>query len=549
VNQRIGSYHIERVLAEGGMGRVYKGRHERLGRDAAIKTLLPPKAADAAMRHRLLREAQAQARLHHPNIVAVYDLIDDEATGGLFIAMEYVDGETLAALLDRHPGSCLPLDEAFALFDQMLDALAYVHAERIVHRDVKPSNVMVCGGRVKLADFGIALLAEMPRMTSSRYVVGSPPYMSPEQLEGAPIDHRSDIYSAALVLYRMLAGRLPFEATEILAQVHERLAGAPRLRTFLPAIQAGVCDAVAIALKHDREQRFDSIAAFRNALHEGRAGFLTTASPPSDDATPTVVRDPVAPEPVEIAPEHDTRTTTAVATIVVIGTMVAAGSLLIDRSPDLPFPATAPPQKIIVAANPVPVLIEAPAPQSSQSPVTPSVKQPPFPAPTEPVEDAGAKLLRELAALREEIRKGLETVDRDLAAARYDAATEELDRIGELAQRHRDELAQERDAITRMRGVVNESQRAAKEREAEAEKWATRLAEIEEDLRAERWPEAERFANRILNDLRAPEETAARARVLLQQAKDGRRNAFKDTQLGTTTSTIRKPSSPPRKDK
>ena len=551
MNQRIGSYSIERVLADGGMGRVYKGRHERLGRDAAIKTLLPRKAADAAMRQRLLREAQAQARLQHPNIVAVYDFIDDEATGELFIAMEYVDGETLGALLDHCPGSCMPLDDAFALFDQMLAALEYVHAEKIVHRDVKPSNVMVCGGRVKLADFGIALLAEMPRMTSSLHVVGSPPYMSPEQLEGTPVDHRSDMYSAALVLYRMLAGRLPFVATEYLAQVHERLAGAPRLRTFVPAIPAGVCDAVSIALKHDREQRFDSIAAFRNALHEGRAGFLSTAAKPHQEDTPTVVRDEVTPEQVDIVPEHDTTTATAIVVIVTIGAFVAVSSLLVDRWKEQPFPVAAPPKKIIVATNPVPVLIEAPAPQSPPPLLEPSIKVPPFPSPTpqSPAEDPQAKLLRELAALREEIRKGLETAERDLSEERYDAAVEALDRTAELAQRRRDELAQERDAITRMRALVNESQRAAEKRKADEEMWASRLSGIEEDLRASHWPEAERFANGILSDPRAPEEVVARARVLLQQAKDGRKNAFKETQLGPTTNTIRKPSSPPRKDK
>src|SRR5207253_1992521 len=179
--ERIRSYKLERVVAESHMGLVYKARDEVLGRDVAIKTLPAKYAGDAARRDRLRREAQAQAQLTHPHIVTVYELIEDGDE--LFIAMEFVDGETLAALLERHPKSRMPLAEALPLFDQVLSALAYVHDLKIVHRDVKPSNVMVSAGHVKLADFGIALLSDLPRLTTSAHIIGSPPYMSPEQLE------------------------------------------------------------------------------------------------------------------------------------------------------------------------------------------------------------------------------------------------------------------------------------------------------------------------------------------------------------------------------
>jgi serine/threonine protein kinase len=554
VRERIGSYRIERVLAEGGMGLVYKGRHENLGRDAAIKTLRLKDAGDAALRERLLREARAQARLQHPNIVTVYDLIDEN--GELFIAMEYVEGETLAMLLQRWPRGRLTLDEALPLFDQVLVALEYVHGEKIIHRDVKPSNVMVCGSRVKLADFGIALLTETPRITTSMRLIGSPPYMSPEQLEARNIDHRSDIYSAAIVLYRMLAGRAPFEAKEYLAQIHERAVGPSDLRTLAPSLPAGVAEAIAIALRYDRDQRFRSVAAFRDALREGAVGFLVTA--PSQDDVETVVSGDAMTEPLgEIAPEPETRRATTIASVVIAGTFIAASSVILNQAHRQSFPAKAPPQKLAVALpSPAPIVLEAPPPaaeppQPVPRPVVVEKNDPFPPSKSEPAadgnEDGEAKRRRELEALREAIRRGLALAGEDLGAEHFDAALEELDRIAELAQRDPAELSQERVEIAQLRTRVVDARVAAQTRIAEEAQWASRLAEIEEDLRAARWPEAERFATGIARDPRAPQSVAERARALLEQAKEGRRNAFKDIQLGPTRNTIRKPSSPPRK--
>jgi tRNA A-37 threonylcarbamoyl transferase component Bud32 len=556
VRERIGSYRIERVLAEGGMGLVYKGRHESLARDAVIKTLLPKDAGDAALRTRLRREAQAQASLKHDHIVTVYDLIEDHDE--LFIAMGYVDGETLATFVDRQPGSRLKLDDALPLFTQALNALAYVHEEKIVHRDVKPSNFLISGGHLKLADFGIALPAESPRITASLQLLGSPPYMSPEQLEGKSVDQRSDIYSAALVLYRMLAGRPPFGALDYFAHIQARVAGPVGLRTLVPEVPAGVCDAITIALRYDREERFRAAAAFRDALHEGAAGFFISPSQViGDEVTLRMADIPTEPLPIAPAPEPEPRRVAATVPIVIASVFVAAGAVIFTQPRRPVVPVVTPVQKPVAAPQPVTasvmppqIVIDLTAPKRERAKEEPA-KAVPFSAPpikTEPVEDLEAKRRRELESLRDSIRRGLTLAEQELGVLRFDAAVEDLDRAAEKAQRDPVEFREERDQIAQLRTRVVEKRVAVEAAKAEAARWASRLAAIEEDLHAERWPEAERFASGIAKDASAPEAIVARARTLLERAKEGRKNGFKDMQVGPTNNTIRKPSSPPGND-
>ncbi len=273
---QIGSYRVDKKIAEGGMGVVFLAWDDVLGRKVVIKTFRRGLPMSADLRERLIREGKAHGPLQHENIAAIYamDQQDDE----LYIVMEHLDGKTLEAMLTALPEGRMTLDDALPLFEQILNALDYVHANGIVHRDLKPSNVMVCNGRVKVIDFGIALLAGMPRLTSSATLLGTRIYMSPEQLEAREVDRRSDIYSAALVLYRMLTGHDPFVATEYLAQVHERLTGPPDAKTIVPDLPAGVCDAMDKAMSHDLSGRFRSAAEFRNALREGAEGFLGVAA-------------------------------------------------------------------------------------------------------------------------------------------------------------------------------------------------------------------------------------------------------------------------------
>ena len=217
VGRTIGHHEVLEVLGEGGMGVVYRARDTRLGRTVALKVIRPEWTGDAGLQHRLQREAQAASTLNHPNILTIYEIGTDK--GVTYIAMEYVAGGTLAEMIASGP---IPAQRALRLTAQAADALAAAHAAGIVHRDIKPSNLMLAAeDRVKVVDFGIAKLLgaaassdeARTALTASGSIVGSAPYMSPEQAGGHSVDERSDIFSLGAVLYEMIAGRRPFGGT------------------------------------------------------------------------------------------------------------------------------------------------------------------------------------------------------------------------------------------------------------------------------------------------------------------------------------------------
>src|SRR5918998_3043917 len=201
-----GRYRILRKLGSGGMANVYLAEDEDLGRQVAIKILNDRHAADDQFVERFRREAKNAAGLSHPNIVQIYDR--GEAEGTYYIAMEYLGGRTLKeAVADRQP---LPIREAIDYARQILAALRFAHRNGIVHRDIKPHNVLVDSeGRVKVTDFGIAR-AGGTQMTEAGSIIGTAQYLSPEQARGSPVDQRSDIYSLGVVLYELLTGKLPY---------------------------------------------------------------------------------------------------------------------------------------------------------------------------------------------------------------------------------------------------------------------------------------------------------------------------------------------------
>jgi serine/threonine protein kinase/ketosteroid isomerase-like protein len=257
-------YRLERLLGRGGMGAVYAGVHVELDRPTAIKLLLPDLLWDGQALERFRREARAAARLNHPNIVDTYDygLLP---TGEAYIVMELVEGQTLREYMDA--AHALPLEEAAHVARQIAEGIDVAHHGGIVHRDLKPSNIILARdhrGRtlVKVVDFGIAKLKEFSTtggvggVTNTGAIVGTPRYMSPEQCAGSEVDARSDIYSLAVILFEMLAGRPPFDAPSATAlalkQVQEP---PPPLRTLRAEVPDGLAELVMHALAKDPARR------------------------------------------------------------------------------------------------------------------------------------------------------------------------------------------------------------------------------------------------------------------------------------------------------
>jgi predicted Ser/Thr protein kinase len=260
-------YRVERLLGRGGMGAVYLARELALDRDVAIKVLPPDRveAADAVERFR--REARTAARLSHPNIVPLYTF--GEVKGLVYFVMGYVRGESLAAHLGRR--GRLAVEEARRILVEVAEALAYAHAQGVVHRDIKPDNILIeaVSGRALLTDFGVAKARSLEgTLTATGLVVGTPRYMSPEQAAGRPdIDGRSDLYSLGVVGYAMLSGRLPFEGDtpgDVLVQHMTK--EPPPLHTATPGVPYAVTAPVMRCLAKDPSKRFQDAKALQEAL-------------------------------------------------------------------------------------------------------------------------------------------------------------------------------------------------------------------------------------------------------------------------------------------
>ncbi|HEX6700540.1 MAG TPA: serine/threonine-protein kinase [Gaiellaceae bacterium] len=231
-----GRYTLDRTLGRGGMASVYLGRDAQLERRVAVKLLDPSVARDDELRRRFARESRLAARLSHPNVVAVFDAGED--AGRPFIVMEYVEGETVADMLRRR--GPLPPEEAAEIAAQTSAGLTHAHAHGLVHRDVKPQNLLVArDGRVKVADFGVARGEDTSRLTQAGTLLGTAAYLSPEQAAGAEIGPRSDLYSLGAVLYELLSGRTPYRF-ESLAELGARRKPPPPLPQRVPAALAAV---------------------------------------------------------------------------------------------------------------------------------------------------------------------------------------------------------------------------------------------------------------------------------------------------------------------
>src|SRR4051794_5179428 len=208
IGEAIGGFRIGSLLGRGGMGAVYLATHERLQRKVALKVLVPELAADAAFRERFIRESQLAALLEHPNVIPIYDA--DEVDGVLYLAMRYVEGSDLRTVLDDK-GMLAP-PRTVAIVEQVAAALDAAHGAALVHRDVKPANILLAqpGSQVYLSDFGLAKQRDAAGLTRTGTFMGSVDYCAPEQIEGLPVDGRADIYALGSVLHHCLAGQPPY---------------------------------------------------------------------------------------------------------------------------------------------------------------------------------------------------------------------------------------------------------------------------------------------------------------------------------------------------
>ena len=287
-----GRYRIEANIGSGGMAVVYRGFDPVLNRTVAIKVLNPQFASDANFVERFRREAQAAARLNHPNIVGVYDHGADDGTQ--YIVMEFIEGRTLAAALDagRRPNPA----QAAEVTQHICDALTAAHAQGVIHRDIKPENVMVTrDGTVKVMDFGIARLLSGPETApQTSAVLGTASYLSPEQAQGQPVDARTDIYSLGTVLYEMLAGRPPFTGESPVAIAYKQVNEAPVPPSGLNAEVSPSLDAVVMrSLAKNPANRYQTAGEFAEDLDRVRRGqdvYATPLMPAGGDATQVISR-------------------------------------------------------------------------------------------------------------------------------------------------------------------------------------------------------------------------------------------------------------------
>lgn len=285
-----GRYEIGDLIGRGGMAEVYLGRDTRLDRKVAIKLLKPDLSIDPKFRDRFRQEAQSAARMSHPTVVRVFDAgeeptqIEGQDRTVPYIVMEYVDGRMLRDIIDEGP---LPASEAVRIVKGVLTALEYSHRAGVVHRDIKPGNIMVTpGGQIKVMDFGIARAISESGSTIAETgtILGTAQYFSPEQAKGESVDARTDLYSTGIVLFELLTGQAPFRADTPVAVAYQHVSEQPpKPSEIIPGIAPAMESVVAKALLKRRDARFQSAAEFSEALEGALAGTPVTVEEESDE--------------------------------------------------------------------------------------------------------------------------------------------------------------------------------------------------------------------------------------------------------------------------
>ena len=308
---RLGHYEILEVVGRGAFGTVLRAFDEKLQRVVAVKVLAPEMAATSPARKRFLREARTSAQIRHENVVAIYD-VEDEPTP--YLVMEYIPGKTLQERLDEH--GPLALTDVLRLGKQIADGLAAAHEQGLIHRDIKPGNILLEGGmdeRVKITDFGLARTADDASLTQSGVIAGTPMYMAPEQAHGHKLDQRADLFSFGSVLYQMLSGRPPFRARNTMAVLKRVTEDAPRpIPEIIPETPAWMCDLIGHLHAKEPDNRYSSarevselLAKCAKELEAGRVPEIPDPSKPvANQDPPAMVPASPAKSLVQISPRQ-----------------------------------------------------------------------------------------------------------------------------------------------------------------------------------------------------------------------------------------------------
>lgn len=401
VGKVVGSYRIVEKIGEGGMGAVYRAVDEMLEREVAIKAIRPELAREPEIVERFRAEAKILARIHHPAIATIYSFFHDG--GELFLAMEYVFGRTLSAVLTD--GGALPWPRAVALLSSCLDGIEQAHRAGIIHRDLKPDNLMLTpADTLKVMDFGIARMPGSDHLTRTGLLIGTLRYVAPEQIRGEEVDRRTDVYALGVVLYQMLTGRVPFDGPTDFLILKAQLEDPPAPPSSVaPDVPAWLDRIVLKALAKAPADRFQTVDELR--LHLAGRGSLPLSEKETRDL-PTLVLPPrptaaaplespetietdrprlpaVSPPGTSYRPVGGTGKHPVLTAVLVV--VVAAVALLLWLKPG-PEPAAAPPQvhpasaPVPAASGPVPVQAETTV--ASAQPAAPIVSASPPPLPT-----------------------------------------------------------------------------------------------------------------------------------------------------------------------
>jgi eukaryotic-like serine/threonine-protein kinase len=427
-----GRYRLGEQIAVGGSARVVAAIDERLGRRVAVKLVdaAVVDATDPAARQRFVRESRASAGFSHPHAVAVYDAGED--AGLLYLVMELVDGPSVAQLVAGGP---LPIERAVRIAEQVLAALEAAHASGVVHRDVKPANVLITpSGDAKLADFGIAKRFDdlTESVTRTGFVVGTPRYLAPEQALGRPLTPASDVYAVGVLLYEMLAGVPPYDgATATEAALAHQVAPVPDVTERRPDVPPAIAAAVARALAKDPADRFQTARAMASALRRSPTGTQVMPAVP-----PRAADRPTGTGATRTRPDHRWL---VVATVGVLVLSAVAAVVIADDDDVLAPGGTSPSSPATTPASTAPTTV-APTTVATVPPTT----VPPVPEviPGFPATDDVAQFLAQVEANPSLVGPAGEELAEELAKVLEEGGRKQADRADELLEKL-DEWAEE----------------------------------------------------------------------------------------------------------